>query len=82
MPEILSIIIDNLDTTRQNGSNQGLFTLAMTCQTFRQPALDTLYRNLNDMGPLIKCLPRDLWKQRGHELVCSTSQQPLLSAIH
>ncbi|KAH7913116.1 hypothetical protein BJ138DRAFT_1146842 [Hygrophoropsis aurantiaca] len=40
---------------------QTLFYLAYTCQAFKEPAVDALYSQLNGFGPLIKCLPRDLW---------------------
>ncbi|KAH7902976.1 hypothetical protein BJ138DRAFT_236047, partial [Hygrophoropsis aurantiaca] len=38
-----------------------LFHLAHTCQAFKEPAVDALYSRLNGFGPLIRCLPRDLW---------------------
>ncbi|KAH7909873.1 hypothetical protein BJ138DRAFT_1088702 [Hygrophoropsis aurantiaca] len=38
-----------------------LFSLACTCQTFKDPALNALYFQIDNFTPLIKCLPRDLW---------------------
>ncbi|KIJ69468.1 hypothetical protein HYDPIDRAFT_106090 [Hydnomerulius pinastri MD-312] len=35
--------------------------LARTCRALHKPALDVLWKELPDMTPLIKCLPRDLW---------------------
>ncbi|KAG1823645.1 uncharacterized protein BJ212DRAFT_695444 [Suillus subaureus] len=42
---------------------QSLLTLALTCKSFTGPALDLLWRHLGGLEPLIKCLPRSLWKQ-------------------
>lgn len=35
--------------------------LARTCRLFREPALDILWRELDDVSPLMKCLPSNLW---------------------
>ncbi|KAH7929962.1 hypothetical protein BV22DRAFT_93909 [Leucogyrophana mollusca] len=40
-----------------------LALLARTCRTFTDPALDVLYCELESLRPLIKCLPRDLWRE-------------------
>ncbi|KAH7924043.1 hypothetical protein BV22DRAFT_541321 [Leucogyrophana mollusca] len=47
-----------------------LASLARTCRTFRDPALDVLWSFLNSFDPLIRCLPQDLWvKDEGGFLV-------------
>ncbi|KIJ63418.1 hypothetical protein HYDPIDRAFT_92752 [Hydnomerulius pinastri MD-312] len=38
-----------------------LAALARTCQAFKEVALDALWLNLDDLSPLIRCLPRDSW---------------------
>ncbi|KAG1740201.1 uncharacterized protein EDB91DRAFT_1347153 [Suillus paluster] len=35
--------------------------LASTCRVFERPALDVLWRNLQSVEPLVKCLPDDLF---------------------
>ncbi|KAG2125761.1 hypothetical protein DEU56DRAFT_916378 [Suillus clintonianus] len=41
--------------------------LASTCRIFERPALDVLWRNLESVEPLIKCLPSDLFGiEQGH----------------
>ncbi|KAH7917134.1 hypothetical protein BV22DRAFT_1026932, partial [Leucogyrophana mollusca] len=39
-----------------------LASLARTCRTFRDPALDVLWSFLKSFDPLIRCLPQDLWE--------------------
>ncbi|KAF9228708.1 hypothetical protein BS17DRAFT_744743, partial [Gyrodon lividus] len=39
-----------------------LFNLAQTCRAFSEPSLDILWYNLRSLEPLVKCLPRDLWR--------------------
>ena len=52
--EIICIIF-SLSTKRD------LVSLAATCKTFRDPALRILWRCLEDLSPLIRCLPVDIW---------------------
>ncbi|KAG2040986.1 hypothetical protein BDR03DRAFT_947865 [Suillus americanus] len=41
--------------------------LASTCRIFERPALDVLWRNLQSVEPLVKCLPSDLFGiEKGH----------------
>ncbi|OAX42307.1 hypothetical protein K503DRAFT_863138 [Rhizopogon vinicolor AM-OR11-026] len=47
---------------------QTLLALALTCQSFTGPALDLLWRELDGLGPLIRCLPSSLWKLNKREL--------------
>jgi hypothetical protein len=43
--------------------------LALTCKSFTEPALDFLWRELDGLDPLIRCLPPSLWKIDKQELV-------------
>ncbi|KAH7925254.1 hypothetical protein BV22DRAFT_1034258 [Leucogyrophana mollusca] len=45
-----------------------LASLARTCRSFHDPALDLLYADMTTLKPLIKCMPRDLWKETEQEL--------------
>lgn len=38
-----------------------LAAASRTCNVFYEPAVDALYRNLQDLTPLLKLLPRTLW---------------------
>ena len=40
-----------------------LVHLAGTCRLFYEPALDILWRELDDFGPLIKCMPENTWTE-------------------
>lgn len=41
--------------------HRSLPALASTCRIFERPALDVLWRNLQSVEPLVKCLPSDLF---------------------
>ncbi|OAX31743.1 hypothetical protein K503DRAFT_750464 [Rhizopogon vinicolor AM-OR11-026] len=43
--------------------------LALTCKSFTRPALDALWKELDGLGPLVRCLPQSLWKLDKQELV-------------
>ncbi|KAJ8593610.1 hypothetical protein M405DRAFT_785777 [Rhizopogon salebrosus TDB-379] len=45
-----------------------LLALALTCKSFTGPALDLLWRELDGLDPLIRCLPPSLWKIDKQEL--------------
>ncbi|KAJ7137056.1 hypothetical protein C8R44DRAFT_538657, partial [Mycena epipterygia] len=38
-------------------SRRNLVSLARTCQTFRDPALDAVWHTQTSLVPLLKCLP-------------------------
>ncbi|KAH7924042.1 hypothetical protein BV22DRAFT_541174 [Leucogyrophana mollusca] len=65
--------VDPLSTKNLPGLRQAradLASLARTCRTFRDPALDVLWSFLTSFHPLIRCLPQDLWvKDDGGSLV-------------
>jgi len=48
----------NLEFSRK----KTLLALALTCKSFTGPALDLLWRKLDGLDPLIRCLPPTLWK--------------------
>ncbi|KAG1732228.1 uncharacterized protein EDB91DRAFT_1030907, partial [Suillus paluster] len=52
-----------------------LAALARTCRTFKEPALDTLWENINGFEPLISCLPEGVSSMEQGKL---TLQRPLL----
>lgn len=44
--------------------------LASTCRIFERPALDVLWRDLESVEPLVKCLPSDLFGiEKGHMIL-------------
>jgi len=47
--------------------NKTLLALALTCESFTEPALDLLWRELDGLDPLIRCLPPTLWKLERRE---------------
>jgi len=47
--------------------NKTLLALALTCESFTGPALDLLWRELDGLDPLIRCLPPTLWKLERRE---------------
>jgi len=49
-----------------------LLALALTCTSFTGMALDLLWKNLDDVTPLVRCLPRSLWTILKRELVRSS----------
>ena len=52
--DVLSIIFQCL-------SKASLAQLARTCTTFRDPALNILWRTQYTLLPLLRCLPQDSW---------------------
>ncbi|KAF9225243.1 hypothetical protein BS17DRAFT_730527 [Gyrodon lividus] len=64
--EILSNIFDRVctdldDPEWQPNLNPSLAALARTCRTFQEPAVDALWFQLDDLTPLLRCLPQDVW---------------------
>ncbi|KAJ6504964.1 hypothetical protein C8R45DRAFT_971542 [Mycena sanguinolenta] len=67
--ELLALIFSHLDPREHSGRNsfswrqptlQDLAVLARTCGTFREPALDRLWRSTTLVN-LLRCMPADLW---------------------
>jgi hypothetical protein len=69
IPEIVQLVCDS-DEFAEDGfevqaeTRRTLTALALTCRLFHEPALDRLWRHLGSLGPLVKCMPSDLWKVR------------------
>ncbi|KAF8549986.1 hypothetical protein OG21DRAFT_1500086 [Imleria badia] len=54
--EIVSNIFDHFSD--DNTAAPSLAALAITCRTFKEPALDVLWRTLDDLSALARCLPK------------------------
>jgi hypothetical protein len=63
--EILLDIFDTVIDDNFNGrkSRATLAALARTCRTFKEPALDTLWKNIDGFEPLISSLPEGVVKR-------------------
>lgn len=46
---------------------QTLARLARTCKLLCEPALKLIWQNLDDIAPLIMCMPDDLWERSDDE---------------
>ena len=55
IPELTSIIFELVESRRD------LAALALSCKTFRDPALKILWKELTSLEPLIRCLPNHIW---------------------
>jgi hypothetical protein len=63
VPELVQLVCDEfLEDGVQ--ARRTLIALALTCRLFHEPALDLLWRRVASLGPLVKCMPSDLWKVR------------------
>ncbi len=66
IPEILHDVCTHAtDTT--------LVSLALSCKSFHETAIQALWNELCDLNPLIKCFPEDIWTIDQEHLV---SEQP------
>jgi len=60
-----------------------LASLARTCRTFYEPALDALWKTQYDLCALVKCMPSDSWEEvagqwgEPRELVCASMSNEL-----
>jgi hypothetical protein len=73
-PEIFDAICAEINSQSNLRGERSLLlvTLAQTCRSFQALALDHLWCDIDNIVPLIKCMPTDLW-QGGTEaepLVC------------
>ncbi|KAF8142028.1 hypothetical protein EV363DRAFT_1426021 [Boletus edulis] len=57
IPEILSNIFCSCYTPGVSRPLSDLPALARTCRTFKEPALDMLWKDLPNLSPLLQCLP-------------------------
>ncbi|KIK35346.1 hypothetical protein CY34DRAFT_812243 [Suillus luteus UH-Slu-Lm8-n1] len=64
IPEILQVIFANLTEVKNSSSVRPSYTtlyhLALTCRTFREPALDALWAYIQVPEVLITCLPQNV----------------------
>lgn len=70
--------------TRSAGAqgSRTLYSLALTCRAFQQPALDILWEDMKgSLAPLIKCLPSDVWEKRPGEEILERGQLVQFLAI-
>ncbi|KAG2125760.1 hypothetical protein DEU56DRAFT_564909 [Suillus clintonianus] len=57
--------------------------LASTCRIFEHPALDVLWRNLQSVQPLVKCLPSDLFSiEKGHIVLLKPLDTKMWDILH
>ena len=72
--EILASICSKVScqTILTTTSHTTLLSLAATCCTFKETALDELWRIQTSLIPLVKCFPADSWEYRnnGRTVVC------------
>ncbi|GBE80900.1 hypothetical protein SCP_0306210 [Sparassis crispa] len=67
------------------GGYHTVLRMAMTCQAFKEPALDILWHNLITLVPLIQTLPQDAWCKSdtlntyGEKQCIITVMRPLVS---
>ena len=59
------MIIESIDAISWTKS---LFALAVTCQSFKGPALSALWRDLISMTDLCKTLPSDCWEVQSEQI--------------
>ncbi|KAJ7060559.1 hypothetical protein C8F01DRAFT_1143104 [Mycena amicta] len=60
--EVVDIIFDNLDA-KSPESRRALVALVKTCKSFSEPALDALWREQDTLDNVLKCLPKESWRQ-------------------
>ncbi|KAF9465369.1 hypothetical protein BDZ94DRAFT_1320423 [Collybia nuda] len=62
IPEIVRLICSEVDRSFVGAERRRTVkALAQTCRLFQEPALDILWRKLDSLTPLIKCIPSGLW---------------------
>jgi hypothetical protein len=68
--EILRLIACELVTS---GGQATTLALACCCKSFGGPVLDALWATQDQLLPLLKSLPEDVWKTRGRYTVSATA---------
>jgi hypothetical protein len=58
--EVVCLICNELQVTKFGWT---LANLARTCTALQDPALDALWYELDDLSPLIMCMPLDAWEE-------------------
>jgi hypothetical protein len=59
--ELYHLICENCDI-------QTLSALSRTSRDLQETALDALWSEIPNLGPLVRCMPCDLWEQRNAHL--------------
>jgi hypothetical protein len=54
-------ILEVIDAISSHVGNESLPALASTCRAFESPALNVLWRKLESVEPIVKCLPSELF---------------------
>jgi len=52
-----------------SGAEATAISLACCCKVFENPVLDVLWETQDQLTPLLKCLPQEVWKEKGGSLV-------------
>lgn len=71
MPHRALHIVEMLIRICQNANDATLAVLARTSRSFHHPAVQTLWSELVDLSPLIKCFPVSAWTTESNTLVCT-----------
>ncbi|KAI0792034.1 hypothetical protein C8Q75DRAFT_754207 [Abortiporus biennis] len=68
IPEIVQIIADFLlgGTTQENSPSANLYALSLTCHSFYDPAIISLWSEIRTNLPLAHLFPEDLFRVKGH----------------
>ncbi|KAI0072955.1 hypothetical protein K474DRAFT_1775070 [Panus rudis PR-1116 ss-1] len=59
--EVPEIVLEICEAALGNRDKASVASLARTCASFYEPAMTTLWRNLDSLVPLFLCLPRETW---------------------
>lgn len=57
-PELCQLICDQVGIN----DRKTLYSLCLSSKTFLDPALDVLWYKLDNLAPLMRCMPRDLYQ--------------------
>ena len=58
-PELCQLICEQLGSQ----DRKSLYSLCLSSKTFLEPALDGLWYKLDNLAPLVRCMPKDLYQQ-------------------
>ncbi|KAJ7178291.1 hypothetical protein C8R46DRAFT_1076269, partial [Mycena filopes] len=61
IPELVEHIFSNFTTVKYSGNRKELARLGRTCKSLGGPALDGLWRQVDDLMAILKCMPSDLF---------------------
>lgn len=51
--------LSNIEAEKSRRSS--LRAMGLTCQTCFKPAMESLWKNVHGFGPILRCLPDDVW---------------------